>query len=318
MFFLVFGADTYRSRQKLTELRERFWKTRDPSKLNLEHLMWPKDDFQRIHAAVNSPPFLAEKKMIVCEDYLDAPKDIQEKISEMMQKKNDASIVVFFESVEKEKLQKSPLFALLSAQKFSVELAPMTPTEVHRWLVDQLKEKKIRMQSRAMTFFISSLGTDTGTLIHEFEKLSAYTQATGAEEITLDIVSKLITPAQEDSVFVLIDALLGQEPKQALQLFESMVSPENDIYILNLLVKQFRLLAALSTATKAEQPMLAKSLGVHPYVLQKAGQLLRKRSSLNYFECYYKLLSIEEMRKTTRIETKPLLQKFILNFSFTK
>ena len=96
-----------------------------------------------------------------------------------------------------------------------------------------------------------------------------------------------------------------------------MVSPEKALHILNLLVKQFRLLAALSTATKAET-ICSQNRGCTPVCVTKAGQLLRKRSSLNYFECYYKLLSIEEMRKTTRIETKPLLQKFILNFSFTK
>ncbi|MBI3627096.1 hypothetical protein HY224_03555 [Candidatus Uhrbacteria bacterium] len=57
MIFFLHGADTYRSRQKLKEIKDKFRKDVDPSGLNITVLDGAKADLDILSRAFMSAPF---------------------------------------------------------------------------------------------------------------------------------------------------------------------------------------------------------------------------------------------------------------------
>jgi len=59
MVFLIYGEDTYRTKQALTQHRERFARTRDQSGVNIQHFIADDADFATVRQNLLTAPFLA-------------------------------------------------------------------------------------------------------------------------------------------------------------------------------------------------------------------------------------------------------------------
>ena len=76
MLIIVYGEDSFRVREKIRELERRFKGKFDQSGINMERF-FSDAPIGEIMTAVQSPPFLAEKRLIVIRDLFTASKKAQ-------------------------------------------------------------------------------------------------------------------------------------------------------------------------------------------------------------------------------------------------
>ena len=70
MIIYIYGEDTFRSRNYLTQQIERFKKERDPQNLNVVFLDGQKVESSRLWNEIMAMPFLAEKRLVVIHNIL--------------------------------------------------------------------------------------------------------------------------------------------------------------------------------------------------------------------------------------------------------
>lgn len=68
MIIYLFGPDTFRSRRKLNQIKQKFINEIDKSSLNVELLNGQALDVAEFEKAIFTPPFLAKKRMVIIED----------------------------------------------------------------------------------------------------------------------------------------------------------------------------------------------------------------------------------------------------------
>lgn len=69
MILFLYGEDTYRSRQKLKQIEEKF-KATDKSRVNFVKIDGERMSWKNIEKEILAPPFLHDKKLIVVENFL--------------------------------------------------------------------------------------------------------------------------------------------------------------------------------------------------------------------------------------------------------
>ena len=66
----LYGPDTFRSRRKLKEIKQKFIADVDKSGLNIEQLDGENLDLVNFEKAITSPPFLAKKRLVIIENVI--------------------------------------------------------------------------------------------------------------------------------------------------------------------------------------------------------------------------------------------------------
>ena len=72
MIIFLYGKDTYRSKQQLKKMVDKFKIDRDPQGYNVVELDCEKEDSGKIMSEVLATPFLADKRMTVLKNLLSA------------------------------------------------------------------------------------------------------------------------------------------------------------------------------------------------------------------------------------------------------
>src|SRR5687768_5457302 len=223
MFFLLYGEDTFRSRRKLAAMRERFSATRDVTGLNAVVLRAKGAETDQVAEAIYASPFLAEKKLVVLEGFLEAPAADQEKIKAMLEKKPESTNVIFFEEAGASALAKSPLLPLLAKQKFTEECAPLSGAQIERAAIEECAAAGVTLPLRAVRSLLAVTGVDTWRLHEEIAKLCAYAKATGVATITEEMIAELVPGAQEENLFAFIDACTEGRCGEASAMLERLL-----------------------------------------------------------------------------------------------
>ena len=101
MIIFLYGKDTYRSRQQLKKMVDKFKVDRDPQGFNVVELDCDKETGANIMQQLLTAPFLAEKKMIVLKNLLSASEH-KDFLSELMTRIDgkrlpEENIILFWE-----------------------------------------------------------------------------------------------------------------------------------------------------------------------------------------------------------------------------
>lgn len=301
MYFLVYGENTHASRAHLVSLRTRFVETRDASGMNVVRLRAKDDDVERVAEEIFASPFLAERKMLVLEGFLGRPAAEQTRIKEMLERKPESTVVVFFEEGHDKGLAKSPLYPLLAKQKFTSEHPSMNGADRSRRVQEVCRSEGVKATPGAVRMLSTAVGDDPWRLESELAKVCAYAASHGG---VLDegTVQALVPGSQEESVFAFIDACLEGRGGEASRLLESLLSTGmNEIQIAAMLLKQFKTLAAvrdLMDRGERSKDAIARSLGIHPFPAGKAMAIARRFSPGVLRRMHGQLLDIDRAIKT--------------------
>jgi DNA polymerase III delta subunit len=310
MRFLLYGEDTCRSKKKLAQLRARFKSERDPAGLNERIFCAERDDVSAVVEAVYSSPFLADRKLVILENYLSLDKVEQQTLVDFLTKQPESTVVIFYQSNGSETLKSAPLFDLLKNEKFSEEFKSLTAEQAVGFIASHCAERESKIEVRACRELISAIGTNAWSLQQEVGKLCAYAKAHGCETITVGVVKEMVQGNIEDRMFDFLDACVSGRSNEAISLLENIISAgTNELQILAMLQKQVSLLTGVKDLIErgiTDRNKAANLLGAHPYPTGKAMLAVRvaKISRLKFL--LNELVEIEHRAKigTGRIKTE--------------
>lgn len=320
MIIFLYGEDTYRSSQKLTEIQNKFKKEVDPSGLNLTVLNGSGLKFEDFNQQVKASPFLARKRMVIIKNLIseNRSKSIQKEIVELLDQESknpdQDNIIVFWENTDYSKSKaKHALWERLKKEKFAQEFKPLSPRELNGWLEQAVKERQAKIEKAAISLLAASVGNDLWQMNNELEKLTNYRQD---KIITVNDIETMVKAKYDDDIFKFIDALGNNNKKQAVKLLSDQLnSGAEELYLLAMFIRQFRILL-LTKDLQTDQPTItkdkiAKELQIHPFVAQKALYQARNFTAGQLNNIYQMLLNIDLQIKTTSTKPKLLFDLFI-------
>lgn len=299
MIIFLYGQDNFRSRLKLNELKDKYLREVDKFGSGLKIINGAKASFSEIAAMVSPSSLLSKKRLIIIEDiFINKDKLIFEKLSEYFKnKQSDDNIIIVWESnIKTKKFKNTPapmlldssgqakpllkkpaeLFKLLSSQKYAYNFNLLNNAELANWVKKQAILSGGKISAKAAELLVGLVGNDGWQINNELAKLLSYKTASqltpGAAEIELEDVKNLVRGNFSENIFALTDALSAKNKALAARLLDEQIEAGlSDGYLLNMFVRQFRILLQIKQALESglSQRQIASQLKLHPFVAQK-------------------------------------------------
>lgn len=323
MIIFLYGEDTYRSAQKLQEIKEEFKAKRDPSGLNIATLDGENFDLEKFNNAASQGGFLTTKRLIVVKNLFNAKLAAETKealMARLASLKASENIFVFWQS-GLPKSQDSLFKSLLSQdKKFVQNFTAPSGLELNNWVKKYLKDQGGpaspsqggQISPAALNLLITVVGNNLWQLHNELDKLLALANG---RPIDPSDVQELVQAKFNSNIFNLVDALANNQAAQAVKLLnEQLALGLGEIYILSMIIRQFRILVKLKSCLeqKLNSIDIATTTKLHPFEIKKLGPAAAKISWDKLKNIYQKLLKLEHRYKTTSLPPQTLLDLFIL------
>jgi len=312
MIIFLYGEDSYRSTQKIKEIKEKFKAEKDPSGLNIVSFEGDEFDLEKFNNAASQSGFLVSKRLIIVKNLLShkPKKETAEAIKELLNNlKNSDNIFVFWEALVPDK--RTALFKLLSKEKLSQEFPQLETTKLANWIKKYAQEHNGQIDNQSVNLLISFVGNDLWQLSNELDKLIAYSQGT----ITENEVKEMVKAKLDENIFGLVDAIGSNNKSLALKLLGEQISVGlNEVYILSMIVRQFRIMALLKSllSQNISEAEIVKQTKLHPFVVKKLLPTSQK-FTLNKLQLIYnKLAELDVKFKSTSLPPQTLLDLFIM------
>ena len=298
---LLYGEDSYSSRQKLNNIIDKF-KKKDPSNMNLIFLDGASLELSQVKQNILAAPFMGDKRLVVIENLLSQKKEnLKEEILELFKKGlPESSVVVFLEEKEFDKRKKLAKYVLKNSQ--TEEFKYLLGGRLNNWIRKEVEVRGGAMANSAVDKLASCVGSDLWQMSNEIDKLIVYKKNTEIIDSDIDL---LVKAKLDTNIFNFIDAIGAKDKGRALNLLhDQLESGENIQYLLSMLNYQFRNLLTIKDLTENgfNQNNMSKEVKMHPYVIKKTIQQSSQYNLESLKIIYQKLLDLDAAIKTGRID----------------
>lgn len=324
MIIFIHGPDTFRSREKLSQIIEQFQKKRDSSGMNVVRLRDTALSLDRLRQEAMTQGFLSPKKMIVLEKFLEQNnQELFDGIFDFLKtftKNEQDNVLVFWEgtytSKKKSNADKAAakLFALLKKQDFIFDFPELSNSQLNSWVSQTVTQRGGKIEPQAAKELAALVGNNLWQLTNDINKLIAYKQT---QEITTQDVEQQVRGSFEANIFALSDAIAAQDKTRALNLLNQEIQAgSNEMYLLSMITRQFRILVQLqaqiaNNITSADK--IAKALKLHPFVVKKSLPAAKKYTLAALQKIYDHLVIVDQKLKFSHPNPKLLLDLLIIN-----
>jgi DNA polymerase III subunit delta len=318
MVIFLYGEDGFISREKLTEIKNKFL-SYDKSGSGLSSFdAEEKFSANDVVNVLETPNLLNPKRLVILKNIIsNASESDQEKILKYLSKnkgilESQNTVAVFWEG-EKVKAN-NKLFKYLEKSAKKQKFEKMTGVKLNIWIQKRIKsiDESESITPGAIQKLIIFSGSDTGVLDKEILKLVNFN---GGKEITEEDVDTVVNSKVESDIFSTIDAISQNNKKRALELVHNHLEKgEDPFYLFSMIVYQFRNL--LKVSGFKDQGMfneyeIAKSAKLHPFVVKKSLAQLRNFTSKDIVQIYLKLQKIDVDVKTGKKDLVLAMDVFI-------
>lgn len=307
MIIFLYGADTYRSRQKLNEIIG-YYKKVHKSGLNLKYFDFGKNDFREFQDEIKSNPMFKEKKLVVLRNTF-LNENFKINFLKNSKKIVDSSDIFLFH--EEAKIPNDELFKFLKKYGKSQEFKPLKGQRLKIWIRKEFENYQTKITPEALEVFLDFVGNDLWRASNEIKKLTSYKNC---QKIEIEDVKLLIKPKIETDIFKTIDALALKDKKRALKLLHRHLEKgDNPLYLLSMINFQFRNLLLVKELIEKNQPYysILRRTQLNPFVFKKSYQQAQRFSPPELKKIYQKIFEVDLAIKTGRIEPETALDLLI-------
>jgi len=345
MIIFLYGEDTFRGRQKLKQLKEKFLREVDPGSTSLTILDGESVTLGQIAESVGPGTLLAKKRMVIIEGlFSNKNQTIFGEILNYLKNQIDKENIIIFwdslvkmkriknkeeifkiDSVGREKIltgQPLQLFKFLVKQKYAQQFNLLSNTEAVVWAKKEVEARGGKITNQAAQTLNSLVGSDLWQVSNEIDKLLNYKLGRepkltkGGEKVIIEVedVEMLVRGSFDENIFALTDAISNKNKTLATELLEEQIEAGlTDSYLINMIVRQFRILLQIRQGLDLglSSRKMINSLKLHPFIIQKGINQVRKFNLTTLKNILNELVKIDFKMKTGRADVKTMLNLLI-------
>jgi len=295
MVIFLYGQDTYRIRQKLNELIEKY-KEKNKSRLGFYFLdasdREKQFDFFEFVKSLRQTSMFREKKLIIVLNPFE--KNFKENLLKIKQKIfNSDNIIIFCQ--EGEINPQDLFFKFLKANAKCQKFDFLTIQKTKKWAEKEIKKNlDVSIEEKALNKLVENTGPDLWKLNNEIRKIISYCRE--KKIIKIEDVKVLIKPSFEINIFKTIDALSSKNKKEALNLiYRHIEKGESPLYILSMINYQFRNIFLVKELIEKRYPfsLIIKKTKLSPFVAKKSYFQSQKFSFEDLKKIYQKIFKTD-------------------------
>ena len=281
MIYILYGEDSYRSREKLSEIIEAY-RAKAKGVLDIEQFDAEDDDAAMLPKLGQSHSLFQKKKLIVVSYLSRGSESFLKRLKQAIQewKDDENTIVVLWDDAEKKSAAKW-LAVAEPAAKNAHEYKSMTPKEASKWLTLFLENQMLSLDQKAADELAAKFSQDTWRLANEAGKAAMGGEIADRVEIDDKKIFSFLD-------FLFLDRICTLQALVALR--DAGVSEQ---YIFSAAVNHTRLLLILSDGKE-----LGPEAGTHPFVLSKAQRKVRELDRSKIRALYERLFDEDVKIKT--------------------
>jgi DNA polymerase III subunit delta len=291
MLIFLYGADTFRARNKLKEIKENFRQKADPSGSNIILLSCESATPEIISEAASTAGLFARRRLIILDEVFENKSPAFYSALRIFLGKHkdtaDGNVIVLLSSASKmDKLTKDKKVLLddLAKEKFAQEFKPLAGRELSGWMEAEFKKRGAVINKDALQLLLDFHGGDLWRQNNEMEKLIHYKKAIQAVPSALLLISRediLQTGifSGELEIFALVDAISAKDAARALYELENFFeSGSKNQSLVPLLIRQFKIILLTKEMVDSgfSSYKIASELKLPSFVIQKAVVQSRK------------------------------------------
>jgi DNA polymerase III subunit delta len=323
MIIFLYGEDTFRSRQKLKELKDKFLREVDKSGNSLVILEGENITINKINESISTSSLFVRKRMVVIERILgNKSKILLDQVleylknnfnSEKIKNEVDENIIIFRDEIAQEKGAKIKLFDFLKKQKFTYEFKPLSNTETAGWIKKEFEARGAKIKPSASVALAGLVGNDLWQLNNEIDKMINYKigQKSGGETVIeeTDLIN-MVNAKFNENIFALTDAISNKNKALASMLLEKeLESGIAEVNLMHMISRQFRILLLVRQCLDKfyDSRKTASVLKLHPFVVQKSLTQVRSFTVLVLKNILNELIEIDSKIKSGRVDARTAL-----------
>ena len=304
MITLLTGANEFLISAERQKVVDTFLASNDA--FGLERLDADELDIPRLRDALLQLPFLASKKLVVIKNVF-SNKLVQEALGNLLNQMPEEIDVLL---IDPKSDRRTKLYKQLAQAKQVHECVNLRPQELAAWAVNYAKEHQGIISQSDAHYLIDRIGQEQMQLARELEKLSVF----GA--ITKELIDTHTEQALRGTVFDLLDKTFSGKVDDCLKLYdELLVSKADPSEILGLIGWQLHVFSLIKYAGPGALADVAKLIGVHPFVVGKALNVVRSMSLDNVKLAVAKALGADIMIKTKPADSADVVRVLLLELA---
>jgi DNA polymerase-3 subunit delta len=321
MIIFLYGQDAFRSREKLTELRNAYLEKNPSSGLfEFDGDGSSEETIKHFKQTLNESGLFATKKLVIARRFMESQEFVQKKLEEFLDEKLESidadkdNILIFWE--EKMPKKTNALYKLLDkkvAKKQNFET--LKGMRLEQWIIHRIHliDAQTNIEKKALPLLVSEMGDDLLALHNELRKLTDVCEDKLIREAD---VALFVSQSVKSLVFEALEALASGNRARALRLFEDQLEKgENALYLLSMCAWQMRNLLKVADGYAdgmRQAPLLAKELKLHPFVVQKLLRQIGGFSLERIKKSFALLADLDTQSKSGQIDPKLALGMFVM------
>lgn len=313
MLHLIYGADGYRISQRGQQLFDEIIKAHPNAGIfNFNFADAIAED--PVLAALRGVSLFDPVKAVRIKNlsFSDTGRAILESIDWKMLSDDDKTVVVVEEIGRSDEIQKK-LKPIFSVSGINIEpISDLIGIQLTAWIKRGFSERGGAISGPATQRLIMRAGTDSASLIQEIEKLCNFCHD---REVTPEDVDLLVVPRGELNIFDLVDACAQKNRARAAEYLYREIATGRDAYqILSAITYQYRNLLIINDLASRgmNQKDMARTAGVHPFVVKKTVEQSRQFKEDELKKAYGLLLAMDTGAKKGMLNLSDELFKFVL------
>lgn len=305
MITILSGTNSFLARQELRKIVAAFLK--EHGDMGFEKLDGEEAAFERIQEALQSLPFLADKKMVVL-NKPGANKQFAEKAEQLLKELPETTELVIVEGRLDKRLG---YYKLLKKQQGFQEYGELDENGLARWIINLAKEKGATISSNDARYLVERVGTNQQNLASEVEKLTLYDS-----KITRASIDEMTAAAPQSSIFQLLEAAFAGNTQRMLELYhEQRVLKVEPQQIIAMLAWQLYVLSLCKAAGKRSADEIARDSKMNPYVIKKSAGIARQLTLARLKEMVSELATIDRRLKRESLNADDVLQEYLIRLA---
>lgn len=261
MIYLLYGPDTYRSRQKVKEIVLGY-QEKNHEKSEVYRFDCEEDSSARIQTITRGTSLFSSKRLVILSYALTGKGDFEEVVSVVKSLKDSKDIFLVLWDREVEKTNAAKLTKIRPYIDKEQEFSLLEGGVLERWVSDEAKKRSLVL-TREKRDEVLSYGGDLWKTINELDKIAA-----GGG----DTPNKKSGPAS--TIFSLGDSFFSSPRNALFHVLNLRRNGEDGIGIFAYLTNHARTLFTVKAFNEKRMPV-PSAFRIHPFVAKKASDSIR-------------------------------------------